>query len=161
MPETVNIALAQLSPRLRETEANIKMVRKIVAEHPEADLVVFPELFLSGYTLAHIDELAVQRDSPELKSVADIARESSTALIFGAAERVSEGIANSAFCVDKQGAIVGVYRKVQLYGGEESDAFVAGDELLIVELCGLKMGIMICFDVEFPEVARSLARAGA
>jgi predicted amidohydrolase len=161
MPETVNIALAQLSPRLRETEANIKMVRKVVAEHPEADLVVFPELFLSGYTLAHIDELAVQRDSPELKSVADIARESSTALIFGAAERVSEGIANSAFCVDEQGAIVGVYRKVQLYGGEESDAFVAGDELLIVELCGLKMGIMICFDVEFPEVARSLAWAGA
>ena len=134
---------------------------RIVAEQPDADLVVFPELFLSGYTLSDIDELAVQMDSPELERVTDMARESSTAVIFGAPERISGGIANSAFCVDEQGTIAAVYRKVQLYGGEESEAFVAGNDLLIVELCGLKMGIMICFDVEFPEVARSLARVGA
>lgn len=63
--------------------------------------------------------------------------------------------------MDEQGTVAAVYRKVQLYGGEESDAFVAGDELLVVDLCGLKMGLMICFDIEFPEVARVLARAGA
>jgi predicted amidohydrolase len=161
MPEVLTVVLAQLSPRLRQTRANIETMGRIVAEHPEADLVVFPELFLSGFTLSDIDELAVQMDSPEFKRVTDMARESSTALIFGAPERVSGGIANSAFCVDEQGTIAAVYRKVQLYGGEESEAFVAGDELLVVELCGLKMGLMICFDIEFPEVARSLARAGA
>jgi predicted amidohydrolase len=112
-------------------------------------------------TGADTDGLAVHLDGPELKTVADLARESSTALIFGAPERVSGGIANSAFCVDEQGTLAAVYQKVQLYGGEESDAFVAGNELLIVELCGLKMGLMICFDIEFPEVARALARAGA
>jgi predicted amidohydrolase len=161
MPETVNIALAQLTPRLRETATNIETISRVVSARPEADLVVFPELFLSGYTVADIDELAINRDGPELKSIADIARESSTALILGAPEHVSGGVANSAFCVDEQGDIAAVYRKVQLYGGEESDTFIAGDELLIVELCGLKMGLMICFDVEFPEVARSLAQAGA
>jgi predicted amidohydrolase len=136
---------------LRQTKANIETIRRVVAEHPGADLVVFPELFLSGYTLSDIDELAVHLDGPELKKVADIAQESSTALIFGAPERVSGGVANSAFCIDGQGTIAAVYRKAQLYGGEESDAFVASDELLVVELCGLKMGIMICFDVEFPD----------
>jgi len=161
MPGVLTVVLAQLSPRLRQTKANIETIGRIVAEHPEADLIVFPELFLSGYTLSNIDGLAVHLDGPELKMVADMARESSTALIFGAPERVSGGIANSAFCVDEHGAIAAVYRKVQLYGGEESDAFVAGNELLIVELCGLKMGLMICFDIEFPEVARALARAGA
>src|SRR5215213_5898651 len=161
MPGVLTVVLAQLSPRLRQTKANIETIGRIVAEHPEADLIVFPELFLSGYTLSNIDGLAVHLDGPELKMVADMARESSTALIFGAPERVSGGIANSAFCVDERGAIAAVYRKVQLYGGEESDAFVAGNELLIVELCGLKMGLMICFDIEFPEVARALARAGA
>src|SRR5918999_3808791 len=85
MTRMVRIALAQLSPRLRETEANIDAVRRVVAEH----------------------------------------------------------------------------RKVQLYGGEESDAFVPGNELLVVELSDTKVGLMICFDVEFPEVARALARAGA
>src|SRR5829696_999957 len=161
MPGVLNVVLAQLSPRLRQTKANIETMGRIVAEHPEADLVVFPELFLSGYTLTDIEGLAVHLDGPELKMIADMARESSTALMFGTPERVSGGIANSAFCMDGEGTIAAVYRKVQLYGGEESDAFVVGDELLVVELCGLKMGIMICFDVEFPEVARSLAQAGA
>ncbi len=161
MTKTVCIALAQLGPRLRETEANIDTVRRVVAEHPEADLVVFPELFLGGYTVTDVGELALLTDGPELERLASVARENTTALIVGAAERVGGGVANSAVCVDEHGDIAAVYRKVQLYGGKESDAFVAGDELLVVELCGLKMGLMICFDVEFPEIARSLARAGA
>lgn len=161
MTETISIALAQLGPRLRGTEANVETVRKVVVEHPEADLIVFPELFLSGYTVTDIDELAVPLGGPELESLADIARENSTALIVGIAESVGGKIANSAVCVDECGDVAGVYRKVQLYGGDESDAFAAGDELLVVELCGLKVGLMICFDVEFPEIARVLARAGA
>ena len=136
MNKTLDIALGQLSPRLRETEANIATVRSVVAKHPEANLIVFPELFLSGYTVANVDELAIPLSGQELKTLADIARENSTALIIGAAERVSNGIANSAFCLDERGNIAAVYRKVQLYGGDESGAFVPGDELLAVELCG-------------------------
>ena len=161
MTRMVRIALAQLSPRLRETEANIDAVRRVFAEHPEADLIAFPELFLSGYTVTDVDELAVRPDSPELESLADVAREHATALIVGAAERASDGVANSAVCVGERGDLVAVYRKVQLYGGEESDAFVPGNELLVVKLSDTKVGLMICFDVEFPEVARALARAGA
>src|SRR5215210_1646470 len=161
MTKMVGIALAQLSPHLREPEANIDTVRRVVAQHPEADLIAFPELFLSGYTVTDVDELAVRLDDPELESLADVAREHSTALIVGAAERVSDGVANSAVCVGERGELVAVYRKVQLYGGDESDAFVAGNELLVAELRGVKVGLMICFDVEFPEVARALARAGA
>src|SRR5918993_274093 len=161
MTKMVRIALAQLSPHLREPEANIDTVRRVAAQHPEADLIAFPELFLSGYTVTDVDGLAVRLDDPELESLADVAREHSTALIVGAAERVSDGVANSAICMDERGDLVAVYHKVQLYGGDESDAFVAGDELLVAELCGVKVGLMICFDVEFPEVARALARAGA
>jgi predicted amidohydrolase len=161
MTKSVRVALAQLSPRLRGTEKNIETVRSVVAEHREAVLFAFPELFLSGYTVTDVDELALALDGQELESLADVAREHSTALIVGAAERVSGGVANSAVCVDERGDIVAVYRKVQLYGGDESDAFAAGDELLVAELCGVKVGLMICFDVEFPEVARALAQAGA
>ena len=161
MTKTISVALAQLTPHLRNTETNVETVRRVVAEHPEADLIIFPELFLSGYTVTDVGELALLPDGPELERIADIAQDNSTALIVGAAERVGDGVANSAVCVDERGDIVAVYRKVQMYGGEESDAFVAGDELLVAELCGVKAGLMICFDVEFPEVARALARAGA
>ena len=74
MPTAVNIALAQLSPRLRGTEANIETMRQVVAGRPEADLVVFPELYLSGYVLDGIEDLAVRPDGPELQSIAEIAR---------------------------------------------------------------------------------------
>ena len=160
MPETLSIALAQLNPRLRETGTNLETLRGVAAGNPGADLILFPELFLGGYTVTGIDDLAVRTDGPELESIADVAREHSTALVFGAAERLGDGIANSAFCVDGGGSVAAVYRKVQLYG-EEKTAFVAGDELLVVDLCGVRVGVMICFDVEFPEVARALARAGA
>ena len=161
MPAELNIALAQLTPRLRDIQANIETMRKVVADRTEMDLIVFPELYLSGYVLDGIEELAVRPDGPELQTIADIAQESSTALIFGAPEPVEGGVANSAFCVDERGNVAAVYRKVQLFGGDESDAFVAGDELLVVELRGVKIGLMICFDIEFPEVARALARGGA
>ena len=134
MSEVLNVALAQLSPRLRDTRANLETMRRIVADLPGADLIVFPELYLSGYVLDGVEELALRPDGPELQDIADIAREGSTALIFGAPEHVEGGLANSAFCVDERWTIAAVYRKVQLFGGDESDAFVAGDELLVVSI---------------------------
>lgn len=160
MPETLNIVLAQLSPRLRQTDANIETMGRIVAGHPDADLAVFPELFLSGYTTVEVGELAVDPEGQEVGRVAEIARENSTAVLFGAAERVGDGYANSAIHVDRNGTLSGVYRKTHLFGSER-EAFLPGDELLVVDLEGFRAGLMICFDVEFPEVARALARAGA
>ena len=81
-------------------------------------------------------------------------------MVFGAPERFGGGIANSAIYLDREGTLAGVYRKTHLFGAE-SQAFVPGDELLIADLEGYRIGFMICFDVEFPEVARVLAQAGA
>ncbi len=160
MHNEMKVALAQLSPALRNTAENVRTVREVLAEHGDADLVVFPELFLSSYTVHRLDELALDLDGPEVESVAQAARENSTTVVFGAPERVAAGIANSVICVDRRGNVVGTYRKTHLFGDERA-AFVAGDKLLVVDIDGLKVGLMICFDVEFPEVARALALAGA
>jgi predicted amidohydrolase len=160
MPRTLNVLLAQLSPRLRRTEANIEMMEKLIAGHPEADLAVFPELFLSGYTTAGLEDLAVDPDGPEIGRVARAARDHSTAVIVGVPERLGGEYANSAVYIGRDGTVAGVYRKTHLFGSERG-AFVPGDDLLVVDVEGSKAGLMICFDVEFPEVARSLARAGA
>ena len=160
MRETLKIALAQLRPRLRDTGTNLDVLRGIVAGNPGVDLIVFPELFLGGYAVRAVEELAVDGGGPQLESIAGVARDHSTALVFGAAERTDGGIANAALCVDANGDVAAVYRKYQLFGAEK-EAFIAGDELVVVELGGVKTGVMICFDVEFPEIARALARAGA
>ena len=160
MIDTVKVALAQLRPELRDTAQNLRTLQEVVAEHGDADVVVFPELFLSCYTVESPEELALDLDGPEVGEIARAARESSTAVIFGAPERVVGGVANSAVCVDRRGDVVGSYRKTHLFG-DERGAFVAGDELLVADVDGLRVGLMVCFDVEFPEVARSLAQAGA
>jgi predicted amidohydrolase len=160
MPDRINTLLAQLRPTLRNTQQNLETMRKFIAENDKADLVVFPELFLSGYTTSKVEELALDLEGSEVDAIAHFARENSTAVIFGMQERVSGEIANSAICIDRSGNVAGSYRKTHLFG-DERDAYVAGDELLVVELAGVRAGIMICFDVEFPEVARSLAKAGA
>ena len=160
MSGPLTIALAQLSPQLRQTEANVETIGRILSEHPEADLAVFPELFLSGYTTNRLEELAVDLENPMIEHIAGAAKKNSTAIVFGAVERFNGGYANSAVYIDRYGTLAGIYRKTHLYGAER-EAYLPGDELLIANLEGSKVGLMICFDVEFPEVARALAEAGA
>jgi predicted amidohydrolase len=109
MPDRINTLLAQLRPALRNTPQNLETMRKIIAENDDAELVVFPELFLSGYTTSKLEELALDLEGSEVSAIARLARENSTAVIFGAPERTSVGVANSAICVDQYGNIVGSY----------------------------------------------------
>jgi predicted amidohydrolase len=160
MTQALNIVLAQLSPRLRRTNDNIETMVRTLGDRPGADLILFPELFLSGYTTVGLEELAVDPEGPEVGRVAEVAKDNSTAVVFGAPERFGTGHANSAIYIDRNGTVAGIYRKIYLFGSER-EAFLPGDELLIVDLGGSKAGLMICFDVEFPEVARALAQAGA
>jgi predicted amidohydrolase len=145
---------------LRDLDANLAAMREVILHQRDADLVIFPELFLSGYTTTGPGELAVVPEGPEVGALARAARESGSAVVFGAPERVGGEVFNSAFCIDGDGTLAGVYRKTHLFG-DEVGAFAAGDELLVVDLAGVRVGVMICFDVEFPEVARALAVAGA
>ncbi len=154
------MVLAQLNPKPRGAGANVASARDILRGHAGTDLFVFPELFLGGYSTSGVEDLAFDLDGPEVGEMARLAREGDAAVVFGLHERVPGGVANSALCVDRRGNLAGCYRKTHLFG-EEREAFVAGDELLVVDLDGIRVGLMICFDVEFPEVARSLALAGA
>ena len=156
----LNILLAQLNPKVRNVGGNIETAEEVLAHSAGTDLAVFPELFLSGYTTRGVNEVALDLEGPEVTRMANLARENDTAVIFGLHERVSDGVANSAVCLDRRGNLSGTYRKTHLFG-EERGAFVAGDELRIFDLDGIGPGLMICFDVEFPEVARALATAGA
>jgi predicted amidohydrolase len=160
MTQALNLVLAQLSPRLRQTTDNVQTMVGTIEERPEADLVLFPELFMSGYTTVGVEELAADPEGTEVGRIAQAAKDNSTAVVFGAPERYGGGYANSAIYIDRNGTVAGIYRKAFLFGSER-EAYVPGDELLIVDVDGSKAGLMICFDVEFPEVARALTQAGA
>ena len=152
--------LAQLAPQARDVPANLSRVQTVLASSEGTDLVMFPELFLSGYELGDAEAVCIDMDGPEVGVLREAARDNDTAIVVGAAERVADGVANSALCISRRGELAGVYRKTHLFGAE-AGSYAPGDELVTVELDGRTVGLMICFDVEFPEVARTLALRGA
>ncbi|WP_320669140.1 nitrilase-related carbon-nitrogen hydrolase [Patulibacter defluvii] len=157
----LRVALGQLAPTPGDVAANAAVIARIVADHPQADLVVLPELFLHGYdpegvaaTATTVDELAA--------IVGPIAAGSSTAIVLGFAERRPDGrVANAVATVGPDGTVVGTYRKTHLFGDRERAAFALGEELTVTPIGGVACGLLNCFDIEFPEPARALAQAGA
>jgi predicted amidohydrolase len=158
----VRALLAQLEPAPGDAEANLAALGRALAAHPDADIALFPELFLCGYELERARELASPATGELIQRVREAAADCSTAVVVGFAELTPAGtIANSAACVDRDGALAGAYRKTHLFGEAEREAFQPGDELLLVSLAGRRVAPLVCFDMEFPEPARALCRAGA
>ena len=153
--------LAQLDPVLRDPPANAARAAEAITAHPDVDIAVFPELFLSAYDLRALEETALAVDCDELATVAAAAAGAGTAVVVGFAERSEDGTyANAVACIDRDGTLAGVYRKTQLFAGERK-VFRPGRELALVDLAGVAVAPLICFDVEFPEPVRALACAGA
>lgn len=155
--------LAQLAPN-SDPKRNTERVCGLLAERNHCDLAVFPELFLSGYSTEDLESKAQDLDSPAIRRLTDACRENRTALVIGFTEKIDNDpstFGNSALCVDTDGEIRAVYRKTHLFGRAENQAFVQGEELAVIELAGVNVGVMICFDTEFPESARQLAENGA
>ncbi len=153
--------LAQLEPLPGSPAANASRAAEMIRDQEDcAALVVFPELYLSGYDLAAVGETAIEPDGPVLGGIRRAAAESGTAVAIGFAEQRGSALANSLALIDEHGTLSSVYRKVQLFG-DEAEVFEAGDELVVWEAAGRRIGPLICFDIEFPEPARALARAGA
>ncbi len=155
----MRVLLAQLNPFPGSPEANARRAAETI-RRADADLAVLPELYLGGYDLARVREVALEPDSPPLAELRAAATEAGCAVAVGFAERRGDGFANSLALIDEEGELAAVYRKVQLFGHEQ-DVFEPGDELTLAPLAGLRVGALICFDMEFPEHARALACAGA
>jgi len=157
----MKVLAGQLTPA-GDPATDAATIAAALEEYPGADLAVFPELFVGGYETGDPGRVAIDAAGPELAGLGRRCGEVGTALIAGFTERAGDDrYANSAACFDQDGRLAAVYRKTHLFGEAEEGAFAAGDELVTVELAGTVAAPLICFDVEFPEPARRLARAGA
>src|SRR5262245_9461605 len=127
------------------------------------DLLLCPELFLSGYNIgpAAVAELAETRDGRSASAIGRIARNAGMAIVCGFPERDGPSVYNAALCVDDQGEVLACHRKLYLPNAYEREAFTPGDRFTIFSCKGMKVGVLICFDVEFPEAVRGLAVRGA
>lgn len=144
--------------------ANLAIIRGVAARAAAegASLVVFPELFTTGYNLgARLRDLAEPLSGPSRDAIGTAAADAGLAILTGFCERDGARLFNSAVLVGRDGSVLAVHRKCHLYGQMEGELFTPGDALSVVELERLRVGILICYDVEFPEAVRALALAGA
>ncbi|MEU8530490.1 MULTISPECIES: carbon-nitrogen hydrolase family protein [Streptomyces] len=127
-----------------------------------AGLLIAPELFLTGYAIGEdLARLAEAADGPGSEAVAAVAVRHGLAIVYGYPERAGEALYNAAQLIGPDGARLAHYRKTHLFGDFEQKWFTAGDEPVVqAELNGLTLGLMICYDVEFPENVRAHALAG-
>ena len=128
----------------------------------EADLVVLPEMWLTGYAYRRLDELA-NRTPESLQRVGALAKQYGYFVVGSWAERGDDGrLYNTACLVGPDGLVRARYRKVHLFGPMKEDrCFVRGRAIAVVDLEIGRVGIALCYDLRFPELARKLALAGA
>jgi predicted amidohydrolase len=159
----MKLAALQMHAVAGDRTANIFRIEKAARETAEngADLLVAPELAVTGYGAGDmISELAEPADGDLSKRLTALSRETGVALVVGFAERDGETIFNSTIYADGRRSVV--YRKSHLFGPYERKLFLPGKPAAcIVEHRGMKLGMLICYDVEFPENVRRLAQAGA
>jgi len=163
----MRIALFQGAPNPLDVPGNLQRLQHKAQRAAErgAQLLVCPEMFLTGYNigLAQVERLAEASDGPAAMDVVEIAQAHRIAIAYGYPERSDDGaFYNSVQLIDAHGRSLCNYRKTHLFGELDRSMFSAGpDHFPVVELEGWKVGMLICYDIEFPENARRLALDGA
>ncbi|MEV5711133.1 carbon-nitrogen hydrolase family protein [Actinoallomurus sp. NPDC052274] len=159
----MRIALCQI-PVGDDPKDNLEHVLEALAIASEADLAIFPEATQVRFGRA-MAAAAEPLDGPWVTTLAEAARRHRTAVIVGVFEPAPDGrVYNTAVAIDADGRAAGAYRKIHLFdafGFRESELIAPGDTPTVVELAGTRVGLVTCYDLRFPELARALVDRGA
>lgn len=170
MPGSVAMLACQIAvPRMTtigQRDAHLDRIRRRLHEElsqRSADLVVLPELSSLDYsheTFAHLDELAEELEGPSFLAMREIAIEHQTTVLFGTARRDGDNYLISQIAIGPNGDRLGHFDKLHRanFGFSDESAFFthSGDSLFVFECGGLRFAPIICYDVRFPELTRTL-----
>lgn len=156
----MRIELAQLPCQDGDVAANLSQALTAIADcAPETELIVFPETFLMGFPdESNVALLAQPLDGPALSAIRQAARDKGVSVAIGFAEAAEGRFYNTSVLITPE-RIALAYRKTQLWPSDRG-VFSPGNELVCCEWNGVRVGFLICYDIEFPETARALATLG-
>lgn len=159
----IKAGIIQFDTHLGDVKRNLAVVKKRVAflAHQGAQLVVLPEMWSTGFANERLQELS-QTTPWILEDLAGFSRELHLTIIGSLPENRPDGVYNTAYVVDRDGSIAGVYRKIHLFSQTSEDRyFRPGHEAVIAKTSLGVIGLMICYDLRFPELCRCLTLRGA
>jgi len=153
------IGLASLNQSWEDKYENLAACERIaqVSRVQGVDLLIFPEMTLTGFS-NNISRIAEKNDSsPTVQSFKNLAKQNCVGIIFGVVFEESKKASNNAIFLDKTGQILGTYKKIHPFSlSGENKFYVSGNLLKIVEFDSFSIGLTICYDLRFPELYSSL-----
>ena len=162
----MRLALYQMMSADRSVAATTALLDQACAEAKAggAELVIFPEMALTGYNIGadRIRRLAEPWDGRMVQSLSEMASRHAIGVLCGFPELDADRVFNAAVLIDASGTVQSVCRKAHLFGEVDRAAFSAADALCpLVQFGEWSVALAICYDVEFPELVRAYALAGA
>lgn len=163
----MKVSVYQMNIVAGKPDKNIEKVRnwiKKVASEDKPDVVVLPELWTTSYTLKEFGDLAEESAESIKAFLKDMAVTYNVNIIGGSfINKINGKIYNSSVVVNNNGEIVYEYDKIHLVPMLDEHLFLTGGKKksTVFEINGIKMGLIICYDLRFPELSRSLALEGA
>lgn len=157
----LKIAILQKRSKSREFEKNTADVKSFMKEAKSngADILLLPECYLTGYDLTITNDEALTE--PDLSEIRDAANTLEIGIVATAVTKGDKSPRNTAFVIDKNGNIILRYDKVHTCDFADERALESGDDFYVCDFHGVKLGVMICYDREYPESARILMLKGA
>src|SRR5256886_16940998 len=157
----MKIAAAQISCALGDFNANLSKVRDfaVLAKKSGNQLIVFPEMIDTGYSMPVIQKHAKKWSEGAVPELQKIAKEISIGIAAGISDRDGDAIFNAQVFVNARGEIVAKYRKTHLVTAAPLDERIClspGNEFVTAKIDNFNVGLSICYDLRFPEMARML-----
>lgn len=162
----MKIACIQMHVRAAAPETNFARAKTLIqrAAKQKPDVILLPELWNTGFAPERIDPALADAEGTRTKAFCGgLAKEHGVNLLAGSVLTRKKGsLCNTAYAFDRAGNRIAEYDKTHLFSPMgEGRAYTAGDQILTFPLDGVVCGVMICYDLRFPELARAMALSGA
>ncbi len=158
----MRIDIAQFKSHLGEVDRNFEIAADFINSARNADVVVLPELWTTGYYPTPLENFAEKNGERTAEFISDLAKKNNLNIIGGSTIAEVDGkYYNRCLVANRAGEIVAFYDKTHLFSfADEQKVFSAGDKIVTVELDGLNCGLAICYDLRFPEFIRKITLQG-
>ena len=161
---TLNIAVIQMDVALGEPDTNLKKMESLVREAAQSkvDVIILPETWNTGYFPKDIAELALASGIKAVKKMGELAKTLQIYLVGGSISEVcNKQVVNTTKVFNRDGLEIASYQKIHLFSpGEENKFYTEGNQVVTFRIEGHLCGVIICYDLRFPELTRRLALDG-
>ncbi|WP_313017579.1 carbon-nitrogen family hydrolase [Macrococcoides bohemicum] len=158
----MKIAIYQMEIIPGEPEKNIEKVANWLSTLDDGEIAVLPEMWNTSYTLEELVHITSDNGQREIEKLSELAKQYQINIVGGSiAVRVEDKIYNRAIVINKKGELIHQYDKLHLVPMlDEPNYLTQGNNISIFEIDNVKMGVIICYDLRFPEISRKLALEG-